>query len=167
MKNRSAIIGASLIIIGLAGMLITHIVFNSLNGGGMHGKRFRSTEKSDSVGEGRRIYKYGVNGRGEEIPYELEADRGMHRRRRSMRHHRGLGCIECHFDDGKGGRRLNGDRSADIRWKELQKHAFDFEKFKGVVTDGREDGDRLSEFMPRYDLTDSELNSLIKYLKTL
>lgn len=177
MKNRSAIIGASLILIGFAGMLITHIIFSSIYDGGKQGRRFRSTEKSNSVEEGRRIYRYGVNGRGEVIPYDAEDGRGMHGRRRyqmmygnrqnQMMHVGGLGCVECHRRDGKGGRRLNGDTSADIRWKELEKENFDFEKFKRAVTEGSENGETLSEFMPRYDMTDSELNSLIKYLKTL
>lgn len=148
---------------GIIGMIATYYLFAYTlkdNRGSLKG-----TERSNSVGEGRRIYNYGINGRGERIPYDVSNRRGRRGRYHMMRG--GLGCIECHGENGRGGRRINEDTSADIRWEELQKENFDFNKFKSAVTRGKENGDSLSEFMPRYDMTDSELNSIIKYLKTL
>lgn len=96
----------------------------------------------------------------------------MHRRSPGpgpFMHGGGLGCVQCHRRSGKGGLKFPDDsKTSDIRWKSLEKHKFDFKTFKRAVTEGiDEDGEELSSFMPRWDMTDSELKSLQKYLKTL
>lgn len=83
---------------------------------------------------------------------------------------RPIACANCHAINGKGGFLFpdNKTASADIRWEALEKEGFDEAKFKKAVTEGLDEkGERLSVWMPRWDIPDKDLDELITYLKTL
>jgi len=57
--------------------------------------------------------------------------------------------------------------SKDIRWSVLQPE-FDAKKFRLAVVKGQDpDGTMLSPEMPRWKISDDDLNDLIAFLKTL
>lgn len=91
------------------------------------------------------------------------------------------GCVTCHGTDGQGGAfggmmggRLN---VPDIRYSTLSEpHEEDGEQQDGwsdediarAVREGEEpDGDELSRYMPRWDMSDDDMDALIDYLKEL
>ncbi len=92
-----------------------------------------------------------------------------------------LACADCHGPDGRGGRHvmhMTVMNAPDIRWSTLTEaeHGgegmdhppYDVETFKRAVTQGVEpDGNRLDPAMPRWRMSDQDLNDLIEYLKSL
>lgn len=100
----------------------------------------------------------------------------------------GMSCASCHGPDGRGGRFLamGTVQTPDIRYATLagleeidgnaheegeEEHgheAYDEESLKRVITQGIEpDGEVLNPFMPRWSMTDGDLDDLIEFLKTL
>lgn len=95
------------------------------------------------------------------------------------------GCAHCHGRDGKGGHSLDatGMKGNDIRYFKLTLKYSGYLSFlegKGVKTDGDVDtlikraiidGEgpdyKLNISMPRWSMTDEDLNDVISYLKTL
>ncbi len=125
-----------------------------------------SFAKSDYSSAGEKIYLTSVNEDGEIV---LPAS-GMGSFSMMSNIMRPIACANCHGIDGKGGFLFpdNKTASADIRWEELAKEGFDEAKFKEAVKEGvNEKGDRLSVWMPRWDISDKDLDALIAYLKTL
>lgn len=90
---------------------------------------------------------------------------------------RGGGCAACHGPDGKGGAVVMMGRldAPNITYKALTSNGgkdehepFTDESIKGAITRGLEpDGKRLSEDMPRWKMSERDLDDLIDYLKTL
>ena len=83
---------------------------------------------------------------------------------------RPIACVNCHDISGKGGFVFPQGKvaSADIRWQSLQAAGFDEAKFKSAVTEWLDDkGKPLSAWMPRWNISDKDLDILIAYLKTL
>ena len=91
---------------------------------------------------------------------------------------RPLACVHCHGINGKGGFVFpDGTRSADIRWKSLSSKEHEKEEehppyteetAKKAITDGVDPaGEQLSVYMPRWQMSEKDLNDLVEYLKKL
>lgn len=138
--------------------------------------------KSSYESNGERIYLTGVDEDGNLIIPTSAPSSFTH----MWRMMRPVACVHCHGIDGKGGFTFpDGTKSADIRWKTLtsEKHAekekeageeeeehppFTEATFKKAVTEGIEpNGERLSAYMPRWKVSDKDLDDLIAYLKKL
>ena len=95
-----------------------------------------------------------------------------------------LACAACHGPDGRGGRHVMHMQTMDapdIRWSVLssgahgehgagegEAMAYDFQAFKMAVTMGvSPEGRGLSGDMPRWQMSDADLEALIEFLKTL
>ena len=90
----------------------------------------------------------------------------------------GGGCAACHGPDGRGGTIVMMGRftAPNITYKVLTSGMHDEEThtpytdelIKRAITRGIEsDGERLSENMPRWQMSDRDVNDVIDYLKTL
>ncbi len=88
---------------------------------------------------------------------------------------RGGSCISCHGPDGRGGPiMMTGEVAPDIRYSTLTgEHHEDHppytdELIKRAITQGVDPaGNALSPTMPRWHLSDKDLNDLLDYLKAL
>ncbi len=120
---------------------------------------------------GERIYYTGVGEDGLPIPRTGSFGMGMMS---------GTACVDCHGEDGRGGRvtmMMGSFESPDIRYETLTSpHTERGETEPGwsdadiarAIRDGVEpSGDRLRAPMPRWDMTDSEIDEIIAYLKEL
>jgi cytochrome c oxidase subunit 2 len=97
----------------------------------------------------------------------------------------GLACVTCHGSDGRGRQNVmnSGVNAPDIRWSTLTEAEHDqhgddepdmdhppytVETFKRAVTQGLDPGgNSLDPVMPRWQMSDQDLNDLIDFLKTL
>jgi len=95
------------------------------------------------------------------------------------------GCAHCHGRDGKGGRSLDatGIKGPDIRYKTLALKYNGYLGFlegkgekilggvdiliKRAILNGNGPGYKLNAAMPRWSMTDDDLNDVINYLKGL
>lgn len=125
---------------------------------------------------GQRIYYTGADATGP-IPRTV-AGRGM----MGFAMMGELACVDCHGEDGRGGRvgmMLGPVDISDIRYSTLNSpHAEDGESAPGpgwsdadiarAIRDGVEpNGERLRAPMPRWDMTDAQVSDVIQYLKEL
>ena len=94
-----------------------------------------------------------------------------------------LACADCHGRDGRGGRHvmhMTAMDAPDIRWsalteaehgdhgEEVEHPPYDEETFKRAVTQGLDpDGNPLDAAMPRWRMSDQDLDDLIDYLESL
>ena len=89
-------------------------------------------------------------------------------------------CVDCHGEDGRGGRvgmMFGAFEIPDIRYSELVSArsedgttvpAWTDSDIARAIRDGVEpDGESLKAPMPRYEMTDAEINDVIAYLKAL
>jgi len=129
----------------------------------------------DYASNGERIYFTATNDQGEYISYtEGPAYGGMMGGR--------LACVSCHGEDGRGGlhwMHMQQMDAPDIRYsalindhdeggEEMQMEEYDLEVFRNAVVLGQHpDGDSLSDGMPRWEMSDSDLSDLLDFLKTL
>lgn len=124
----------------------------------------------DSNGE--QIYWTGTSQSGPPITAEMT---GMHRMPQGM-----LACVNCHGEDGSGGRvqmMMETFTAPNIQFSELtgehggeheEHEPYTEETIKRAITQGVDPaGESLEWMMPRWDMTDQQLNDLIAYLKTL
>lgn len=197
MKKKTGLTaGVAIIIVGALGFLLLGIFFfsgygsfvaspdsgwlqtnTSWMGGSMMGNSqgmnvdlvrnmMTSFAKSKYSSTGEKIYLTAVNENEEIItPVSGMGSYGM-----MSNMMRPIACANCHGIDGKGGFNFTDGKtvSADIRWETLIDEDFDEAKFKKAVTEGLDEkGERLSVWMPRWDITDKDLDELITYLKTL
>lgn len=96
----------------------------------------------------------------------------------------GLGCADCHGNDGRGGRvsmmMMGSFEAPDIRWSTLasaeMEHdegedahpPFDRDSFARAVREGVDPaGGELDSAMPRWRLSDAQIDALIEYLRGL
>ena len=186
MRRRTlGILGLVLVLVGVCGALVTGLLVvvsvvdsdqwfdtGTPDGGDTDTTPDRAPDRYDGSYEsiGERIYYSGVGAEGDEIP--RTGGFGMMA---------GGGCVNCHGQDGRGGAfggmmggRLN---VPDIRYSTLSEpHEEDGEQEEGwtdediarAVRDGEEpDGEELSTYMPRWDMSDEDMAELIGYLKEL
>lgn len=130
----------------------------------------------DSLGE--QIYFTGIGEDGERIPYSGGPATGM-----MMQGY--LSCASCHGPDAQGGKHVMHMQlmdAPDIRWESLVSHEgaehqngqnenheeYNFETFRRAVVEGKHpDGEPLSADMPRWQISEGELRSLVEYLKSI
>jgi cytochrome c oxidase subunit 2 len=82
----------------------------------------------------------------------------------------GGGCATCHGSDGRGGSVVMMGRftTPNITYKALIKEGFNDALIKRAITQGKDEkGDALSANMPRWHMSNRDLNDVIGYLKTL
>ena len=93
----------------------------------------------------------------------------------------GGGCISCHGVHGRGGTGDDGDSHADghsiqgphreretCPWGQGKEYHYADYLIKGAITQGLEaDGEVMDWTMPRWQMSEADLNALIEYLKTL
>ena len=97
----------------------------------------------------------------------------------------GLTCVTCHGSDGRGRQNVmnSGVDAPDIRWStlteaehdehggdepEMDHPPYNAATFKRAVTQGLDPGGNpLDPVMPRWQMSDRDLNDLIGFLKTL
>lgn len=153
-KKMGLTVGLSMIVIGALGFLLLGIFFFSGYGSFVASPDSGWLQTNTSwMGSGGMM----GNGRG------MNADLA-----RNMM--RPIACANCHGINGQGGFVFPDGKtvSADIRWETLTDEGFDTAKFKKTVTEGLDEKDeRLSVWVPRWDITDKDLDELIVYLKTL
>lgn len=111
---------------------------------------------------GEMIFMTGVNQKGERIPF-VGGPQWLYMH--------GGGCASCHGVDGKGGiyPMMCGVKTPDIRYSTLTKtHGMSEEDIKRAITQGiGDEGEELNPCMPRWQMTEEDLNDLIDYLKQL
>lgn len=144
-------------------------------GGRMMGSSSESTDnaKQSFSSNGERIYYTGISEQTGVIPLKggpmwLSVHGGS--------------CANCHGTTGKGGVpvMMGTATPTDIRYKKLtveehdhggvkEKHKrYTDELIKRAITQGlNSDGKPLDPTMPRYSMTEEDMDDLIKYLKTL
>jgi cytochrome c oxidase subunit 2 len=118
---------------------------------------------------GETIYFTGVNDRGQRIPF-TGGPMWL-----SMR---GGGCASCHGPDGRGGApvMMGTEIPPDIRYHHLieEEHeegeahpAYTDETIKRAITEGGEpDGESMDLTMPRWQMSERDLDDLLEFLKT-
>lgn len=124
----------------------------------------------DPIDLGRSIYEKGIGRDGREIGAMVHGSVSLKGA--------AIACIGCHGSDARGG----GEafvQAPDIRWLNLSKPyparriaasntSYDQSSFSKALRTGLTAADRrLDPVMPRFDLADDEINSLIAYLGTI
>lgn len=142
----------------------------------MMGRRFGDgSGQFDSNGE--RIYFTATSVSGDPISAEMT---GMHRMPGGM-----LACADCHGSDGRGGvvtMMMDTFTAPDIRYSTLtdaghaesgeeehEEHpAYTEETIKRAITQGIDPGGEPLDWpMPRWSMSDRDLDDLVQFLKTL
>jgi mono/diheme cytochrome c family protein len=120
--------------------------------------------KTEFESNGETIYYTGFNETGKRLPTSYGPQWiYMH----------GGGCVNCHGVDGKGGVpvMMGYTVPADITYTSLtteEEHPFTDEDIKIAIRDGLEpSGESLSPTMPRWQMSDKDLNDTLDYIKTL
>jgi cytochrome c oxidase subunit II len=122
---------------------------------------------------GERVY---FTGQSETDPQITSQMQGMHRMQAGS-----MACADCHGSDGRGGTvrmMMSSFDAPDIRYSTLiegehgdahGEHApYMDEDIKRAITEGIDPaGEELEWIMPRWEMTDEQLNDLIAYMKTL
>lgn len=162
-----AVIGSALVLVGAVGLAVMFMLGNTAM---LNGPIYANEDASGGSGSlGERIYLTGIG-----------ADGAIPRTGGVGRMGSG-GCITCHGEDGQGGEvgmmmrfidapaityeDLTGthdehDSEAEAPWTDAD--------IARVIRTGVEpDGDRLDPIMPRWEMSDREMDALIDYLKTL
>jgi len=131
---------------------------------------------------GERIYFSAKSERGPRIDYSGGPDQG------GMMMGGRLTCASCHGTDARGGlhtMHMEGMDAPNIRWQALIEHGsdpheatgetdrahddggYDLDTFRLAVTEGlHPDGELLSSDMPRWGMTEADLQDLIDYLQS-
>ena len=129
---------------------------------------------------GERIYFTSTSERGGAITYTGGPDVG------GMMMGGSMTCASCHGPTGRGGRHImhmEVMNASDIRWPALISESgeghgdggedgdhpteYGLEEFRLAVVEGKHpDGKRLKADMPRWKMSEEDLNDLLSYLKT-
>lgn len=144
--------------------------------GYMYPEQYNSSLDSNVITEfssnGEMIYYTGYNEAGQKIPI----DYGPH-----WLYVHGGSCVSCHGVDGKGGvpimmsNKIPPDISYEVLTSE-EEHVDEHEEhnpytdedIKIAIREGKDpSGEVLDYAMPRWDMSDSDIEDLIEYLKTL
>ncbi len=148
---------------------------------GLLGGFFKGSFESN----GERIYFTTTNDSGKRVTYTGGSGSG------GMMMGSQLACVSCHGQDARGGvhtMMMQLMEAPDIRWLALagevegadqggdehdDEHAeghaeYDLESFRLAVVEGKHpNGERLSNDMPRWNLSDEDLSDLADYLKSI
>lgn len=111
------------------------------------------SQPSTAASNGERIFKSGANAQGEALPNSMMTGMG--------------GCSMCHGPDGHGGQMMGRTEPCNT-FKCLSARGYSAELIRRAVTQGiAVDGRPLDLMMPRWQLSDSDLNDVVEYLKSL
>ena len=112
-----------------------------------------SSAPSSASSNGERIFKTGTNARSEAIPNSMMAGMG--------------GCAMCHGADGHGGQMMGRPEPCNT-FKCLSAVGYNNDLTKRAITQGiGANGRQLDLMMPRWQMSDDDLDDVITYLKTL
>ncbi len=155
-------------LVGILGLMATAFVLFGVGG-------LDLTGSGDFSSAGERIYYTAIGDDGSPIPRTVGRSGLMGRGMMAD-----LACVSCHGVDGRGGRvamMMGFFDAEDIRYSKLtSQRSEDGETTPGwsdddiarAIRDGIEpNGERLKAPMPRWDMTDSEIDEIIAYLKEL
>ncbi|MCL7454437.1 MAG: cytochrome c [Anaerolineae bacterium] len=158
----SGVVAGVLILAVLAGLLYLLLAPRTAVDNGPILDRFASN--------GERIYLTGTNSQGERIPF-TGGPRWLYMR--------GGGCADCHGPRGQGGQvvMMGTIEAPNIQYEHLieEEHGegeehppYTEDLIKRAITEGLDPAGRpLDRFMPRWQLSDQDLNDLVDYMKTL
>ncbi len=157
MERKDVIVIIVAILVGLViGLSIGNVMFHPIFGSCPY-----MPTSFEYKSNGERIFMTGINENGERISFTAGPQwLYMH----------GGGCASCHGVDGRGGiyPMMCNIKSPDIRYSTLTKHGMSEEDIKRAITNGiDEDGEKLDYCMPRWHMSEKDLNDLIEYLKQL
>jgi len=165
MESRDKIVLIAAVLAAFAiGLSIGNMFWTGGFGGpGGFNQRFGYTpQPAQYKSNGEMIFMTGVNEKGERIPF-VGGPQWLYMH--------GGGCASCHGTDGKGGiyPMMCGVKTPDIRYSTLnQKHGMSDEDIKRAITKGvGDEGEELDYCMPRWQMTEKDLNDLIEFLKEL
>ena len=170
MKRASPLIaGIALVLIGIIGLLVVYVASprrEAAYGPVIDGRR--SLRASEFRGNGERIYYTATSSSGDPIGFVG----GPH-----WLHMHGGSCVSCHGPGGRGGIQIpmTSQVAPDIRYSTLTSEKHDEEHppytkalIKRAITDGLDPaGEPLHWTMPRWRMSDADLNDLVEYLNTL
>jgi cytochrome c oxidase subunit 2 len=162
-----AVIVVGAVLLGLALVFCFAVIFGAVT---LTRPMASAPGSGEHVSNGQMIYFTGRNDRGERIPF----DGGpmwlyMH----------GGGCAACHGADGRGGApvMMGTEIPGDIRYHHLteEEHEegedhppYTDELIKRAITLGLDSGGQpLDLTMPRWHMSDQDVNDVIAFLKTL
>jgi mono/diheme cytochrome c family protein len=120
--------------------------------------------KTEFTSNGETIYYTGFNETGKRIPTSYGPQ---------WLYAHGGGCVNCHGVDGKGGVpvMMGYTVPADITYTSLtteENPPYTDDAIKIAIRDGLEpSGKSLSPTMPRWQMSDEDLNDTLQYIKTL
>lgn len=172
-SNKLLYLSLIFIIAGFTGLFITsyysyrssNVNFRSKNlmQQMMKGMMGGSSQKSKYSSNGERIYYTATSNSGKPISAQM----GMMKMSSSM-----MACVDCHGKDGRGGEvkmPMGSFKVHNITYKELtEEEKFTDEDIKKAITKGiKPDGEELKFPMPKWSMSEEDLNDLIDYLKTL
>lgn len=164
MAHKSTLMWAlALIVMGLIGMGALLVFFGG------------SASLGEYSSNGQRIYYTGANVDGRPIPRTTGGAAMMGRGAMGA-----AACVDCHGEDGRGGgvgMMFRVVEIPDIRYSALTSAqsedgttvpAWTDSDIARAIREGVEpDGQRIKAPMPRWDMTDAELDDVIAYLKEL
>lgn len=182
--NKTLVIGILSLLIGITGILYMNSAYGGstlgymmpMMGSGNHyggiGMMGTPITKSEYSSNGERIYYTSTSNSGKTIT----ADMGMGPMSSSM-----MACVNCHGENGKGGTiqmMMGTYKVPDIRYTALteEEHGHEGEEhlpytedlIKKAITEGIEpDGERLEFPMPKWSMSNEDLDDLVDYLKSL
>ena len=166
--NSSLVIAVVLILIGLGGLL-----FFTYDSPGNLKPIWGSDLKTSFQSNGERMYYTGYNDRGQQIGKSLGP---------MWLYMHGGSCVDCHGMNGHGGVPVMMGEAipTDITYealtseheakhdKEEEHPPYTDESIKTAIRDGiNPAGKLLDSTMPRWQMSDSDLDDLLEYLKTL
>lgn len=158
--------------------LLWDLFFTEVGPAGMVGPRSAQLPSQPFESNGQRIYFTGSSRTGPPVRAQMA---GMHRMAPGR-----MACVTCHGPDGRGGTvRMMMDtfEAPNIRWAhlteeghhdtengdEVEEHPpYSERTIRQAITQGvNPAGQELNWAMPRWKMTESQLDDLVSYLKTL
>lgn len=165
MRDKNIAAGAVLILIGVAGLILINFYESRYT---PEIFPFAPGYERSFSSNGARIYYTATSSSGKPIT----ASMGAMSMSRAM-----MSCVNCHGKDGKGGkvRMMMGSFEApDIRYKVLTsghhegEPPYTDELIKRAITQGIDSSGKPLEFpMPKWSMSEEDLNDLLDYLKSL
>jgi len=167
MVNRVWYVIVGIIVVGLAAAAVVLAVTRPGGPIGLGGLAPGPRPASFTT-DGERIYYTGRDGSGKQIAFTGGPSwLTMH----------GGSCVDCHGPDGRGGKYVVAGAVAptDIRYSTLTEEEEDMDHppftdatIKRAIVEGLDPGDHpLDLTMPRWDMSDRDLDDVISYLKQL
>lgn len=162
--------GLGLILLGLVGVSL----FNGIGGGvapfsGWGGGGYY--DKGSYASNGERIYYLGIDADGNRLKFSG----GPH-----WLYAMGGSCVNCHGPDGRGGLpvMMGTQKPGDIRYEALisgkhhegedEEESYTDEDIAQAIRLGLEpSGETMDRTMPRWKISDRDMDDLIEFLKTL